>query len=180
MKPVIVVEGTSDVNRLKNIIDCDFVITNGSAISLDTLNYLKELSKFRRIIVFTDPDYPGMQVRNKISQEISNVEHCYIRKEYAIKRNKVGVCECEEKELLRALNEILNFEKQNEEVEKINTFDLVELKYIGSNDSAGRRMFVGEKIPIGKTNGKTFLKRLNQLGIGLEKLKEWKVEYDSK
>ena len=37
-KPVLVVEGTSDVNKLTNIIDADFVICNGSAVSNETIS----------------------------------------------------------------------------------------------------------------------------------------------
>ena len=40
MKPVIVVEGKTDVQRLQNLINADFVICNGSAISEDTINYI--------------------------------------------------------------------------------------------------------------------------------------------
>ena len=51
MKPVIVVEGTSDVNKLQNLVDADFVITNGSVVSRETINYLKKLSLKRKIIL---------------------------------------------------------------------------------------------------------------------------------
>ena len=68
-KPVFVVEGKTDVSKLTNLIDADFVITNGAAIPEDTILYLKELVKTRKVIVLTDPDFPGLQIRNKISQE---------------------------------------------------------------------------------------------------------------
>ena len=69
MKPVIVVEGKTDVQRLQNIIDADYVICNGSAISQETIDLIKELSKVRKVIILTDPDYPGTQIRNKISEQ---------------------------------------------------------------------------------------------------------------
>ena len=180
MKPVLVVEGTSDVNRLRNLVDCDFVITNGSAISKDTLNYLKELIKNRRVIVFTDPDYPGQKIRQTITKEIPNVEHCYIRKEFAVKGKKLGVCECDKDELLRALSQVLSHEKVKYEEGHITQKELLELKLIGENDSSKRRDYISKFIPIGKTNGKTFLKRINQLAIEKERLDKWMEEYDSK
>ena len=73
-KYVIVVEGTSDINKLKNLIDADFVSVNGSAISEEILQYLEELSKQREIIVLTDPDYPGEQIRKKISQRVNAIK----------------------------------------------------------------------------------------------------------
>ena len=78
MKPVIVVEGKTDVQRLQNLINADFVICNGSAISEDTINYIEELSHTRKVIIFTDPDYPGLQIRNKISNRIKNVYHAFV------------------------------------------------------------------------------------------------------
>ena len=41
---VIVVEGKSDVAFLSNFIDTEFVTTNGSEISKDTIEYLKKIS----------------------------------------------------------------------------------------------------------------------------------------
>ena len=56
MKPVFVVEGKTDVQRLENYIDADFVICNGSALDKDTLEYIKRLSLEREVVVLTDPD----------------------------------------------------------------------------------------------------------------------------
>ena len=78
MKPVIVVEGKTDVQRLENLVDADFVICNGSAIDEETIAYIDELSKIRKVIIFTDPDYPGTQIRNKIASKVKNVYHAYV------------------------------------------------------------------------------------------------------
>lgn len=180
MRPVIVVEGTSDVNRLQNIIDCDFVITNGSALCIDTLNYLKELKKTREIIVFTDPDTPGNIIRSKIDNYLGGVKHCYVKKEYAIKGKKVGVCECEEEEIIRALKKTINYKVENKTQNTITSNDLLNLKLTGSNDSQIRRDYISLKLPLGKVNAKTFLKRINQLNVSYKDLKTWMEEYDSK
>ncbi len=180
MKPVIVVEGNSDVSRLKNLIDYDFVITNGSAINKETLEYLKELKKTREIIVFTDPDSPGNRIRNIIDEYLGGVKHCYVRKKYAIKGKKVGVCECEEKEILRALSEVINFPYDDKQERLITSQDLYLLSLNGKPDSQKRRDYISEKIPIGRVNAKMFLKRVNQLNINLKDLQMWMEEYDSK
>ena len=85
---VLVVEGKMDKQLLEQYIEGDIITTNGSAISEDTISLLKELSKNRRIIVFTDPDFPGKQIRNKIDSEIDCV-HCFIEKSKAIKCENV-------------------------------------------------------------------------------------------
>ena len=60
---VLVVEGNMDKQLLEQYIDGDILITNGSAVSDEFISMLKELSKTRKIIVFTDPDFPGKQIR---------------------------------------------------------------------------------------------------------------------
>ena len=60
---VIVVEGKSDVAFLSNFINAQFVTTNGSEISKETIEYLKTLSKNKDIYVLTDPDFPGERIR---------------------------------------------------------------------------------------------------------------------
>lgn len=178
MKPVIVVEGTSDVNKLQNFIDADFVITNGSAVSRETINYLKELSLTRKIILLLDPDYPGMRIRSILQNELPDALNAYVNKELSVKGKKLGVCECDKDEIIRALNEVYLWDSKEKQVEnRIETKDLFDLLLIGDFSSSERRKFLSNKLPIGKVNGKTLLKRLNQLNISLKELKNIMKEY---
>ena len=83
---IIVVEGKSDVDFIGSFIDADFVITNGSAISRETIDYLEKASEKRTIVVMTDPDSPGKRIRDAIAAEVPSVLHVFIPKEKAIKR----------------------------------------------------------------------------------------------
>ena len=56
LRPVIVVEGKTDVQFLSSFVKADFVEVNGSAISRETISYISALSKKRKVIVLTDPD----------------------------------------------------------------------------------------------------------------------------
>ena len=67
---VIVVEGKSDVTFLQEFVDAIFVTTNGSEISKETIEYIKELKKNNRVIVLTDPDSPGNRIRNILNEQI--------------------------------------------------------------------------------------------------------------
>lgn len=179
MKPVIVVEGTSDVNKLQNLVSADFVITNGSAVSRETINYIKELSKSRKIILLLDPDYQGMRIRRILQKEIPDALNAYVKKELSIKGKKLGVCECDSNEIIRALNEVLTWDnKNNESVEKLTINDIYELSLCGEKDSLKKREFLSNKIPIGKVNGKTLLKRLNMLKITRYELETIMEDYE--
>ena len=63
---VIVVEGKTDVSFLSSFVEAEFVTTNGSEISKETIDYLKKIAANKYIYVLTDPDYPGERIRKKI------------------------------------------------------------------------------------------------------------------
>ena len=52
---IIVVEGTSDEALISSFMDADIVVTNGSDVPRETIEYLKEAKKKRDIVVLTDP-----------------------------------------------------------------------------------------------------------------------------
>lgn len=167
---ILVVEGKSDVAFLSNYIDAEFVTTNGSETSKDTIEYLKEASKTKEIYVLTDPDSPGKRIRDVLDANIPNLKHCFISKENSIKHNKVGVAEGDINEILESLSFALTSDKENKNLISMN--DLVELGLSGTADSLQKRELVSKKLHIGFCNSKTFLKRLNYLGISKEELKK--------
>ena len=164
---ILVVEGKSDVSFLSNYIDTEFVITNGSEISKETIDYLKNSNK--KIYVLTDPDSPGKRIRDVLDHNIPNLNHCFINKESSIKHGKVGVAEGNIEEILESLDHALTTINRKT---VITTTDLVELKLIGCEKADENRELVSKKLHLGYCNGKTLLKRLNYLGINKEKLEE--------
>ena len=178
LKPVIVVEGTSDVNKLCLLVDADYVTTNGSEVSRETLSYIKELSKTRQIIILTDPDYPGERIRNIINEEIKGCYNAFVSKEKSIKKHKVGVAECDNEEIIKALSNVVKFESYEEKENKLTTSDLYELNLFGEN-VALKREYLASIYHIGKVNNKTLIKRLNMLGVTKEELKEVLINYEN-
>ena len=171
-KPVFVVEGKTDVNKLTNIIDADFVITNGMAIPDDTISYLKELVKTRKVFVLTDPDFPGLQIRNKISQEVEGVYHAYIDRKKASNGKKLGVAECELEELKQAISNYVCYDQEVINENQITMKDMIELGLTGCETSSALREKVSKKYHTGYCNAKTLMKHLNMLGVTLKDLKE--------
>lgn len=163
---VIVVEGEHDATRIKQLFDADFIVTNGSAISQDTLNLIKQVNTSRGIIVFCDPDFPGEQIRKKIMEVIPHAKHAFVRKEKAIdkKKNKVGVEHVSDDELIRALEYVVTF---NDNQTTITWNDYLKLGLVGNKQ---RRMQVCDKVNIGYCNAKTLYKRLNMLSLSFDDL----------
>ncbi len=162
---IIVVEGTHDVDKvLKAIPDANCVITNGSEISNDTINYLKELSKNNNIIVFTDPDSPGEKIRKTIDENISNCKHAFLRKKDCISNNhkKVGIEHASKEAIIDALSNVYT---SCNNINTITVNELYSLNLIGKENSSELRDKISDYLNIGKPNSKTFLKRLNILQI---------------
>lgn len=172
MSSVIVVEGIHDEMRIKALFKDAFIVTtNGSEISEDTLNMLKNLSLTNEIIIFTDPDFPGEKIRNKITEIIPNAKQAFLRKQDAISKNhkKVGIEHASNEAILTALK---NVYCPSIFKETITNQDLYELGLNGDSNSAKLRELVSYELNIGKPNAKTFLKRLNLIQISKKELKE--------
>src|SRR5690625_7495196 len=84
IKEVIVVEGKSDTNKVKQAVEADTIETNGSAINQATLQLIKHAQEKRGVIIFTDPDYPGERIRHVINQAVPSCKHAFLPKKEAI------------------------------------------------------------------------------------------------
>ena len=169
---VLVVEGKNDKARILAVFpNLNIITTNGSEISIETLNMIKELSKKHKIILFLDPDYPGEKIRNKINSYVDGCDNVFIEKRLAIdnKKHKVGVEHASFDEIKKALENRISF--SNKEI-TITTKDLFKLGLIGQDISVLKREFLAQKLHIGKPNGKTLLKRLNHLGLHYKEVEE--------
>ena len=170
LNAILVVEGKSDVSFLSNYIEAEYVITNGSAISKETIDYLKRAIKNKDVIVLTDPDFPGKKIRDELDKEIPNLKHCFIDKEDAIKHHKVGVAEANIEAVYEALENL--FSNVDNRKGSITSSDLYKLGLMSQQDSSIKRDKVAKSLHLGHVNGKTFLKRINALNITLEELEE--------
>ncbi len=167
IKQVIIVEGKHDIDFLSTFLHADFIKTDGTSLPNKTKDYIKTLSKTREFIILTDPDSPGEKIRKELQELIPNARHAFINVKKAKYKNKVGVEHTTKEEVLSALNNLIDFSNQSE---NLNTTDLFELGLLGNENSAKNRLILEEKLRIGHGSGKTFLKRLNLINMDKEKL----------
>ena len=169
-KPVIVVEGQSDVNKLRLLVDAEFVITNGSEVSRETLNFIEKLAISHDIIILTDPDYPGQRIRNIINEAIPGCYNAYVDRSKSVKGHKLGVAECDPDEIKRALKDMIKYQEINVE-NPLTVSDLVDLGLTGQKDSFEKRLKIAEYYHLGPVNTKSLIYKLNMLSVSLEELK---------
>ena len=167
---IIVVEGRHDTQQLKKYFDCETIETGGSSIDDKVIEQIRHAASRRGVIVFTDPDTPGNQIRHIINQHVPNCKNAFVDKHYARTEKKVGIEHADKDTLWNALQNVVTITDKPKG--NLTMSDLFELGLSGQSDSAELRRKVGEYYYIGDGNAKTMLARLNCLAINKEELRE--------
>lgn len=156
IKEAILVEGKYDKIKLSSIVDALIVETNGFSVYKDTekRRYIKKLAEERGLLILTDSDNAGRQIRNYISSFVpqEQIRHVYIpdifgkekRKSSPSKEGKLGVEGIPAEILLNALiNAGVSVEKTVERKVTLTAADCMELGLTGCADSSRlRRMLM--------------------------------------
>lgn len=167
IKEVIVVEGKNDSINLKRFFDVDTIETHGLGLSKETIEYIKEINNKRGIIVFTDPDSAGENIRRKLNYNIKGLKNAFVLKEDARTTKKVGIEHASKEVLSKALENIITF---NDGQNTLSYEDYLDMGLSGLKDSSLKREKLIKRFHLGKCNGKTLYKRLNMLGLSKEEI----------
>ena len=170
IKEVIVVEGKDDITAVKAAVEAEVIATGGFGYGDKFLRELKNIAERKGVIILTDPDFAGEQIRRRISQDLKNCKHAFLPQGKAFKKNDIGVENAKSKDIIEALEKARPImEEKREEFKKQ---DLIELGFIGGQNSRTMRERVGDYLGIGYCNSKQFLNRLNNFGITREEFIE--------
>ena len=154
IKEAVIVEGKYDKIKLSSLIDGLIIETHGFQIFRDKkqLAFLRRLADTRGLLVLTDSDGAGFQIRHFLAGSIdpSKIKHAYIpdilgkerRKEKPSSEGKLGVEGLPVKILREAILRagVACGEETHEAAKRpITKLDLFEAGLTGCNDSAARR-----------------------------------------
>ncbi len=177
IKEIIVVEGKDDISKVKSALEAEVIATGGFGYGDRFLRDLKNIADKKGVIILTDPDFAGEQIRRRISKDLKNCKHAFLPQGKALKKGDIGVENATAEDIRQAI-----YKARPEVEEKRQLFkkeDLINLGLIGAQDSMEKRDQLGHLLGIGYGNGKQFLNRLNNFGItreefveALEKLEE--------
>lgn len=168
-------EGKYDKIRLSNLVDALIIPTNGFAIYKDkeTAGLIKALAKRTGIIILTDSDSAGLQIRNALRNIVreGEVVNVYIpdipgkerRKRAPSKQGLLGVEGVDDEVLLQAFEKAGVFaEKSAAPKEPITKADLVDLGLSGGENSAAARAALQKKLGLPeRLSANLFLEILN-------------------
>ena len=163
IKEVIVVEGKDDEAAVKRAVEAQVLITHGFGISQKTLRQIREAYERCGIIILTDPDHAGENIRKKLAGYFPEAKHAFISREAGTKKDDIGVENASPETIRRALEKVRTEQAVRED--RFTMADMVGLGLSAGEGAAQRRDRLGGILGIGYANTKTFLNRLNHYGI---------------
>lgn len=170
IKEVIVVEGRDDITAVKAALDVEVIATGGFGYKKELVKTLQAISEKTGIIILTDPDYAGEQIRKDLSSKIKNCKHAFLPQGKALKKGDIGVENANKEDIIEAI-----MKARPSKVERKIEFtkeELMDCGLAGGARSAEKREKLGAVLGIGYCNSKQFLNRLNNFGITREEFEK--------
>ena len=163
IKEIIVVEGRDDESAVKKAVKAEIIITHGFGIKEATFKQIEKAHKKCGVIVLTDPDHAGEQIRSRIEKRVPGVKHAYIQRSLATKALNIGVENASPEVIRDSLMKAHATEGKSHE--EFTQHDLIRCRLAMVAEASSRRDELGNILGIGYGNTKTFLRRLNKYGI---------------
>ncbi len=170
IKEVIVVEGRDDETAVKKAVQGEIIITHGFGITEKTFKRIEEAQKRCGLIIFTDPDHAGEQIRKRIASRVKGCKHAFLPRSEATKGDNIGIENATPEHIVIALSKVHTVvDSQRKE---FTLSDLVRDDLTGTPSSHHKRDALGKALGIGYGNGKQMVNRLNHYGITREEYEE--------
>lgn len=182
IKEAIIVEGRDDEARVKQSIDAMIIVTHGFGIKEETWTLIDKAYREKGVIIFTDPDHAGEMIRRKIEKRCPKALHANLSREKARKNKDIGVENASSEDILTAImsakskksetqgKSLLSNNSQSES--PLSPEDIYALGICGGEGAKIRRERLCDKLGIGYTNAKGFIKRANDFGISKKDIME--------
>ena len=166
IKEIIVVEGRDDSAAVSRAVKAAIIETHGFGIKKEVWDQLEKAYGEQGLIILTDPDYSGEEIRRKLTARFPGAKQAYIARDEALKGGDIGVENAEpdviRQAILRARGTVTE-EKTEFTMEDMDRYGLT-----GLTGSMEKRRCLGKLLGIGYGNTTTFLKKLNRFGITRE------------
>ena len=161
-----------------------FIIeTHGFGIKRQTWELIEKAYRGSGIIIFTDPDFSGEEIRRKLTEKFPEAKQAFLDRKLATKKGDIGIENAAPEAIAEALSKAhCTVYPCGEEkfTEKFSQQDLFESGLAGAKDSGERREKIGKILGIGYGNAKAFLGKLNKFDISKEEFYEALRTIDNK
>lgn len=170
IKETIVVEGRDDTAAINRAVAAHTIETHGFGITAGTWELIQKAYDTTGIIVFTDPDFAGEQIRKRIMERFPGAGQAYLDRLDASFGGDVGIENGSPEAIRSALSKCKYMNRTEPEI--FTREDLISAGMWGGPHSAEMRRQVGKTLGIGYGNCNSFLKKLNQFLISKDEFNE--------
>ena len=91
IKEIIIVEGRDDTAAVKKSVDAVTIETHGYGITSRTWELIEKAYAEKGIIIFTDPDHAGRQIRKKLTERFPDAGQAFLDRSDATKDGDIGI-----------------------------------------------------------------------------------------
>jgi len=170
IKEAIVVEGRDDTAAVKQAAEALTIETHGFGIKKETWELIEKAYNEQGIIVFTDPDYSGEEIRRRIIAKFPDAKQAFLSRSDATKKGDIGIENACPQAIAEALTKAHCSISGAEDI--FSEEDLYEAGLTGRQDSGERRQQLGRILGIGYGNSKALLGKLNKFSITREEFED--------
>lgn len=103
---IIVVEGRDDTAAVRRAVDAVTIETHGFGIREETWQMIDKAYRTKGIIVFTDPDTAGEQIRRRILARFPDAKEAFLDQERAAKAGDIGIENASPEAIREALEKV--------------------------------------------------------------------------
>ena len=176
----VVVEGRDDEAAVLRAVDAAVISTHGWGLPDGNVERIRAAYERTGIIILTDPDFAGENIRRRLSEQFPDAKHAYLACPEASKRQgervvDIGVENAAPEAIQAALLAARAQVQTGLSAETVTQADLIALGLAGGSGSTQLREALGKELGIGSCNAKAFARRLAAFGISREEfLAAWR------
>ena len=178
IKGAIVVEGRDDTAAVKRAAEALIIETHGFGIKKETWNIIQKAYENQGIIILTDPDFSGEEIRRKLTARFPDAKQAFLSRKDAMKKDDIGIENAEPEVITEALSKAHCTVRSGDDL--FTEEDIYRAGLTGRPDSRQRRAEVGRLLGIGGGNAKAILSKLNSFSITREEFDETIRTIDNK
>lgn len=168
---VLVVEGRDDTAAVKQAADCMIIETHGFGIRRETWELIEKAYNEKGIIIFTDPDFSGEEIRRKLTEKFPEAKQAFLDRKSATKKGDIGIENATPQAIISALTKA-HCTTLSAAAENFTEEDIFAARLAGDSQAKERREKIGKILGIGYGNAKAFLGKLNKFNISKEEFYE--------
>jgi ribonuclease M5 len=177
IKEIIVVEGRADERAVKAAVDAEVIVTSGYGLTKETWTRIAAARARTGVILFTDPDPAGDQIRRRINHRIPGCKNAYLTRDDARRKENIGIENAHPAAIRKALAQARCTPAPQSP--RFTLADLNQHRLMAHPRAARRREALGRILALGYANAKQLLTRLNRCGISREQFEEALTEIDA-